>query len=321
MNNINRIFLEYEEIRERNKRSLENKKEKIYNELPRLKAIEEEIIELGLKITKSVLKEDNEKQLNVLRKKLKGLKSEKTKILASKNYTDDTLELSYECGKCKDTGFIGFNKCPCFIQKQIEYNYMMSNLSETKENFDNFNFKYYSETPTRDGLSPRKNMEHIYRECIDYVNTFDKHNRNMLFIGRPGLGKTFLCHSIARELLKTGKSIIYHSAPDLIDLVRKYKFNFENEEQNDAVLENINTCDLLIIDDLGTELSTQFSGLVIYNILNKRMMESKKMIIATNLDVKEIIRDYSERITSRIFGSFDMFEFFGEDIRILMKMS
>ncbi|MCK9217538.1 MAG: ATP-binding protein [Firmicutes bacterium] len=321
MNNINKIFLEYEKTRESNKQSLENRKAKIYNQLPRLKAIEEEMVELGLEIAKSVLKEDNKAKLNSLKRKQKDLRVEKTEILASKNYGDDILELRYECDKCKDTGFVGFNKCSCFIQKQIEYNYMMSNLSETKENFDNFNLKYYSETPKKDGLSPRKNMEHIYRECIDYVNTFDKHNRNMLFIGRPGLGKTFLCHSIAKELLKTGKSIIYHSAPDLIDLVRKYKFNFENEEQSDTVLDNINTCDLLIIDDLGTELSTQFSGLVIYNILNKRMMESKKMIIATNLDVKEIIRDYSERITSRIFGSFDMFEFFGEDIRILMKMS
>jgi DNA replication protein DnaC len=119
--------------------------------------------------------------------------------------------------------------------------------------------------------------------------------------------------------LQSGRSVIYQSAPDLMDLVRKYKFNFDNEEKSDEALNNINTCDLLIIDDLGTELSTQFSGLVIYNILNKKLMNEKKMIIATNLDVNEILRDYSERITSRLFGKFSMFEFFGDDIRLMMK--
>lgn len=323
MNNINQILKEFEQTKEKNKRELEKRKEKVYKELPRLKKIEEEMIELGIEITKSVLFEDGDKEklLAYLKKKQMDLKIEKAETLASNNYPNDYLEPKYDCNKCKDTGFIGLQKCFCLIQKQIEYNYMQSNLSETKENFDSFNIEYYSDIAVNNDLSPRKNMQQIYLECIKFVQDFDNHNKNMLFIGRPGLGKTFLCHSIAKELLQSGKSVIYQSAPDLMDLVRKYKFNFENEEQGDEALNNINTCDLLIIDDLGTELSTQFSGLVIYNILNKRLLESKKMIIATNLDVKEIMRDYSERITSRIFGKFDMFEFFGDDIRLIMKMS
>ncbi len=322
---MNQIKKEYEEIKEKNKKELEERKEKIYKKLPRLKEIEDEMINLGIEITKAVLFDDGDKDklLEHLKKKQLDLKIEKAEILSSNSYPKDFLEPKYNCIKCKDTGFIGLDKCNCLIQKQIEYNYKQSNLSGIlqQENFDNFNINYYSDKSTEKGISPRKNMLHINLECIKYAKDFDTHNRNMLFIGRPGLGKTFLCHSIAKDLLQLGKSVIYQSAPDLMDLVRKYKFDFDNEEQGSEALKDIYECDLLIIDDLGTELSTQFSGLVIYNILNKRLTKSKKIIIATNLDVDEIMKNYSERITSRIFGSFDMFEFFGDDIRLMMKMS
>lgn len=316
---------DYEEIREKNKKEQEKRKEKVYAKLPRLKEIENEMVNLGIEITKAVLFDsgNKEKLLEHLKKKQLDLKIEKAEILSSCNYPKDFLELKYNCKKCRDTGLIGLDKCSCFKQKQIAYNYKQSNLSQRfkTENFDNFNINYYSDKAMENGITPRRNMQHIYLECLKYVKDFDKHNRNMLFIGSPGLGKTFLCHSIAKDLLQIGKSVIYQSAPDLMDLVRKYKFDFDNEKQGDEALKDIYKCDLLIIDDLGTELSTQFSGLVIYNILNKRLTESKKMIISTNLDVDEIIKGYSERITSRIFGNFDMFEFFGEDIRLIMKMS
>lgn len=323
MININEILKEYEALRSKNSKELEQRKIKVFKELPRLGEIEEEMISLGLEITKSILFESTnaEEHLAYLKKKQMDLKIEKAETLASNNYPNDYLEPKYDCVKCLDTGFIGLQKCNCLLQKQIEYNYMRSNLSDTKESFDNFNIEYYSDKTDENGLSPRRNMQQIYLECIKFVRDFDNHNRNMLFIGRPGLGKTYLCHSIAKELLLLGKSAIYQSAPDLMDLIRKHKFNFEAEEQSSEVIETINNCDLLIIDDLGTELTTQFSGLVLYNILNKRLLNSKKMVIATNLDVKEIMRDYSERITSRMFGNFDLFEFFGDDIRLLIKMS
>lgn len=325
MINMKEIMKDYEEIREKNKKEQEKRKEKVYAKLPRLKEIENEMVNLGIEITKAVLFDsgNKEKLLEHLKKKQLDLKIEKAEILSSCNYPKDFLELKYNCKKCRDTGLIGLDKCSCFKQKQIAYNYKQSNLSQRfkTENFDNFNINYYSDKAMENGITPRRNMQHIYLECLKYVKDFDKHNRNMLFIGSPGLGKTFLCHSIAKDLLQIGKSVIYQSAPDLMDLVRKYKFDFDNEKQGDEALKDIYKCDLLIIDDLGTELSTQFSGLVIYNILNKRLTESKKMIISTNLDVDEIIKGYSERITSRIFGNFDMFEFFGEDIRLIMKMS
>ena len=322
---MNIIMKEYEDIKGKNKKEQEERKAAVYKKLPRLKGIENEMINLGIEITKAVLFDDGDKNvlLEHLKKKQLDLKIEKAEILSSNNYPKDYLELKYDCKKCQDTGFMGLDKCSCLIQKQIAHNYKQSKLTGIlkQENFDNFNIDYYSDIASGKGVSPRKNMQHIYLECIKYVKDFDSHSRNMLFIGRPGLGKTFLCHSIAKDLLQGGKSVIYQSAPDLMDLVRKYKFDFDNEEQGNEALNDIYKCDLLIIDDLGTELSTQFSGLVIYNILNKRLTESKKMIISTNLDVDEIMKNYSERITSRVFGNFDMYEFFGDDIRLIMKMS
>lgn len=321
MVSINLIFNEYEEAKARNKKELEERKERIYSQLPRLKAIEEEIVRLGLDMARAFLAEDKNmnKLLSDLQKYQRDLNTEKLNILSSANYPADYLELKYDCDKCKDTGYIDLQKCSCFIQKQIRHNHMQANLGASKEDFDHFNIEYYSDISVKGSLSPRKNMQQIFLECIKYVRDFDSHENNMLFIGRPGLGKTFLCKSIAKELLQSGKSIIYQSAPDLMDLVRKYKYNFEKEEEGEEALNDINICDLLIVDDLGTELSTQFSGLVIYNILNKRLINNKKMIVATNLDVNEILRDYSERITSRLFGKFRMFEFFGDDIRLMMK--
>jgi DNA replication protein DnaC len=162
-------------------------------------------------------------------------------------------------------------------------------------------------------------MQDIYRMCIDFVENFDKHDKNLFFIGSPGLGKTFLCNSIAKDLLDRGKSVLYKTVPDLIDSMRKYKFDFDNEENNTPYLNEIYNCDLLIMDDLGTELSTQFSNQVIYNILNKRIINSRKMVISTNLSLVDFQSTYSERIVSRIIGNFEACKFEGEDIRLKMK--
>lgn len=323
MNSIRAIMNEYEDIREKNKKELDKRKQELYAKLPRLKEIDDEMVNLGIRITKAVLmdKENREKLLEDLHKKQTDLKIEKAEILTANKYPKDYLQMKYSCKKCKDTGYVGSERCNCLMQKLIAYQYKQFKLSHriVKENFENFNINYYSNEPIDGGRSPRENMQHIFMECIKYTKDFEQHNKNLLFIGRPGLGKTFLCNSIAKDLLDMGKSVIYQSAPDLVDLVRKYKFDFDNEEAGDEALKDIYVCDLLIIDDLGTELGTQFSGLVIYNILNKRLLENKKMIISTNLDVDEIIKTYSERISSRIFGNFLMYEFFGEDIRLKLQ--
>jgi DNA replication protein DnaC len=314
------ILKEYEQIREQNKEALEHRKQTLYIKLPRLKAIEAEMIKLSIDITRAILNKTQapEVLMEQLRKKHMDLKIEKAEILSSNSFPVDYLEPGYQCKNCKDTGYINNSKCKCLIQKEITNLYQQSNLGENvkNENFDQFRLDYYSDEKDENGNSPMDNMKNIYMKCIRFVQGFDDHNLNMLFIGSPGLGKTFLCNSIAKDLLEQGKNVLYQVSSELIDLVRKYKFDFENESTNSSSLNEIYNCDLLIIDDLGTELPTQFSSLVIYNILNKRLLNNKKMIISTNLNTDELIKSYSERIYSRLFGNFNMYKFYGEDIRL-----
>jgi DNA replication protein DnaC len=322
VNSAYSIAEEYEIIREKNKNELESRKSLLYSKIPRLKEIDEELVKLGIDITRTILDkpEDCELLVRELQNRQMDLRIEKAEILTSNNYPKDYLNMKYQCKACKDTGFIENNKCSCYIQKEINNLYAQSNLGDImeKENFEQFRWDYYSDEVFDNGISPKENMKLIYSKCVNFVKDFDKHSINMLFIGKPGLGKTFMCSSIAKDLLDMGKSVIYKTVSDLIDIVRKYKFDFENEEINEQYLDEIYNCDLLIIDDLGTELSTQFSNLVLYSILNKRIQNSKKMIISTNLDIDEFTRIYSDRITSRIFGCFDALEFIGEDIRLKM---
>lgn len=322
MNRAYSIAEEYEIIREKNKNELEYRKSLLYSDIPRLKEIDEELVKLSIDITRAILgkPEDSSVLVKELQSRQLDLKIEKAEILTSNNYPKDYLNMKYQCKTCKDTGFIDNEKCKCYVQKEINHLYVQSNLGKIleKENFDQFMWEYYSDETMDDNISPRENMKLIYSKCVNFVKDFDDHNTNLMFIGKPGLGKTFLCNSIAKDLLDYGKSVIYKTSSDLIDIVRKYKFDFENEENNEQYLNDIYSCDLLIIDDLGTELSTQFSNLVLYSILNKRAQNNKKMIISTNLDIDEFTKIYSDRITSRIFGCFDTLEFLGEDIRLKM---
>lgn len=320
MSNYSDILNEYELIRGRSKEELEQKKKNLHGTLPRLKDIENELVKLSIDITRAILSKSQDPGilLEQLKKKQMDLKIEKAEILSSNKFPIDYLELKYQCKNCKDTGYVDGAKCSCLVQKEIMYLYRQSNLGESikHENFDQFRLDYYSDEKNENGFSSRDNMKDIYLKCIRFVEDFDNHNFSLLFVGNPGLGKTFMCNSIARELLKKGRSVIYQVSSELIDLVRKYKFDFENEDNNSSSLSEIYNCDLLIIDDLGTELPTQFSSLVIYNILNKRLLNNKKLIVSTNLNTDEIMKNYSERIYSRLFGNLSMYKFYGEDIRL-----
>lgn len=323
MSNLKAILKEYEAVREKHKKELEHRKSILYAKLPRLQEIEEELVKLSIDITKAILNNSGNSQelLDILHKKQMDLKMERVELLSENQYPRDYLELRYQCKNCKDTGFIDSKKCNCLIQKEIEQLYKQSNMGSNfkKENFDMFRLDLYSDQAEEGSVAPRENMKNIYMSCINYARNFDTHNKHLVFIGKPGLGKTFLCNSIAKDLLDAGKSVIYQSAPDLIDTIRKYKFDFDKEEENAPYLQELYSCDLLIIDDLGTELSTQFSNLAIYNILNRRLLNNKKIIISTNLNTDELMSTYSERICSRILGNFTMFKFYGDDIRLKIR--
>ncbi len=323
MSSTQDILKQYELVRRSNKEELEQRKQNLYSRIPRLREIEDALVKLSIDITRAILNKssDPEALLANLKKQQMDLKVEKAELLAANKYPIDYLDEIYQCKTCKDTGFVSYEKCRCFRQKEIYQNYEHSNFGSilSRENFEQFRWEYFPKEADENGISPLKNMQGIYKKCIDFVNNFDKNNSSLFFIGSPGLGKTFLCNSIAKDLLDKGKSVIYHTVPDLIDAMRKYKFDFDNEESNQPYLSDIYNCDLLIMDDLGTELTTQFANQVIYNILNKRIQNGKKMVISTNLSIQELQSMYSERIVSRIIGNFESCKFVGIDIRLKKK--
>lgn len=320
------ILREYEELTDDAKKKIELKKEICYKKCPRIREIDEQLNMTGIKISKAIIyagREDKKKYIQDIKDLTEALKNEKEKLMLengfSKNYFDDV----YVCNKCNDTGFINNEKCECFKQKIINKAYDMSNIAEIlkSEKFPEFNLDYYSkQVDPKINKSPYENMKLIMRKCSLFIENFDEKFKNMVFFGEPGLGKTHLCRYIARELLNRGKTVLYITAFSLFDMLEKEKFNKDSEEIDKEKLNFIKTADLLIIDDLGTEFITSFSTAELFDIINSRILTQKATIISTNLDREKLTAQYSSRILSRLYGEYDMLEFFGNDIRIQKKL-
>lgn len=322
MNNkyVTEILKEYERLQDISKTEQRQRQEEVYQRFPRIRAIDEQISRMGYEIASAIFKGiDIESYIANQRAKITDLKIEKAEILSAHNYPVDYLEIRYKCNICKDTGYAGNQRCSCFKQRIIDRHYNQSNLRNIlkQENFDNFDFSLYSsEKYKNQPSSPRKNIEQIFTKCIGFSQNFDTVNENLFFFGNSGLGKTFLSNCIAKELLDRGKVVIYQTASNLIQIFRSLRFE-ENSSENQ--IEEFLNCDLLVIDDLGTEPNTPYSQSELFNIINTRILTNKKMIISTNLPLEEIHSHYPERITSRIYGNFAMSEFYGDDIRIIKK--
>lgn len=257
--------------------------------------------------------------LNNIRDEITDLRAKKYEMLVSHGYSPDYLNLHYNCPKCKDTGFIGIEKCSCFKTKLIKLYYKDSELEEAVKtnNFRNFNINLYPNHKLNDErYTPRKNIEDILEYITgEYLPNFKNTNTNLLFYGNSGTGKTFLSWCIAKELLDRGFLVVYKTSDDLLRALKDIKFN------NDTDLENLLiNCDLLIIDDLGSEQITDFSSTELFTLINKKILKNKKMLISTNLSLPLISKRYSERISSRIIGEFKLFKFFAEDIRIQLNL-
>ena len=311
---------EYQQLREQAEREHRIRKEKLHQQFPRLAKIEDEMRSLGVQIVKATQAHPSkiDQLISQLKENSIDLQMERAELLASNGYPVDYLNLKYHCNECLDTGYIGSKRCKCFEQRLIDKAYQQSNLHHLlqKENFDTFRIDYYSNKKLKENeLSPRENMQEILLSCINYAKDFKKYKKNLFFYGSPGLGKTFLSHAIAKDLLEQGNIVLYQTASDLIDFIRNNKFDL-NQKEGNPMLERILLSDLLIIDDLGTEHLTEFSKMELFNIINKRLLTEKKMVISTNLSLRELQEKYPNRLTSRILGHFELYKFYGEDIRI-----
>jgi DNA replication protein DnaC len=312
------ILNEYERLSEKNKEIQRQRKQEVYEKLPKILEIDTLISSLSFEIASSIFKGINiQSFISEQKKKIMDLKIHKGEILSQNKYPVDYLELKYECNKCKDTAYIGNVKCSCFKQKLINKYYAQSNLGDIvkKENFDTFDFNFYStEKNTNENISPRENMQEIFTHCASVSKNFETLKESLFFYGNSGLGKTFLSNCIAKDLLDAGKVVIYQTASNLIEIIRGLKFD---ERASKEQLEDLMRCDLLIIDDLGTEPNTAFSHAELFNVINTRILNGRNMIISTNYTLNDLLSIYPERITSRILGNFRMFKFFGADIRIM----
>lgn len=311
----------YDDIKESQKRALEGRKEEVRRKIPEVEAIEREIGKLCIKVSINALQDipNREDHLRSLKESITTLRMRKTELLVSNGFPMDYLDLHYSCNKCKDTGYIGLEKCSCYKQKLNKLYYKNSDLFTVsdKNNFANFSMDFYSnknEGPEK--YSPRENMKKIVNGCLKFMSNFESTYENILFYGNSGTGKTFLSHCMAKELVDSGYFVVYKTAEELIKNLRDVRFN-----NNSTLEDHLINCDLLIIDDLGTELSSEFSKAELFNLLNTKLLRNKKMLISTNYSLDELLSLYSERITSRLFGNFTLYKFYGKDIRLQKKLS
>ena len=325
--NLEVLLTEYEQKRRKAEMDLEEHKEELYKKIPRLKEIENEINKISINKAKAILLNNND--LTDYEKSIKNLKQEKDSILKKEKIDKNFFNPKYECIQCNDTGYITDKKnqtvmCSCLKQRLLNDLYNKSNLSNIdKENFDNFNEKLFSDKKVNGfGSSPRENIKNIKKESLKFIENFDDINtKNLIFLGNTGLGKTYMSNCIANEILKKGKTVLYQTAPVLLETIIDNKFNkYKNNNTNDFYNEVL-TVDLLIIDDLGAEYLNAMKLSELFTIINTRSLNLGKVtktIISTNLNINEIFNIYEERIGSRIAKFYDGYQFFGDDLRLKM---
>ena len=299
-----------------------------YNEsrVPEIGLIDEQISCLAVHFAKKVITDGitPEKAVELMENKRDELLHRKFSLIEKNNLERDDL-VGYSCEKCNDTGFVGEYPCACYIEKlrhlTAELVKKTAGLGADFKNntFKNFNMNYYSrEVDSKYGISAYDNMSAILKECKYFINSFDDvHSKNLLFYGASGLGKTYMSHCIANELIQKGYTVVYQTAYKMFQFLEDYKFGKIAREQNEKVYNSIYDCDLLIIDDLGTEFITSYTCSVFFDVMNSRLIEGKKTIISTNLSISELENIYSQRVFSRILGNYNILQFFGDDIRRL----
>ena len=259
---------------------------------------------------------DGREMMDQVRQQNLELQQERA-ILAMENFEEGYLDDSPICDKCGGSGYIGSNMCECLRELcRQEQKKEVSILSGSRETFNQFRLDYYPDrVDPKYGASPRTIMERNLRICRTYALTFTPDAGNLLFVGGTGLGKTFLSACIARAVADRGCSVVYESSGHLFGKLEQAKFNPSEETRREAA--RFTECDLLILDDLGTEMPGQFVTAAFYSLLNDRILAGKAMVISTNLNMDELSRRYSPQIASRLQGSFQGLTFVGEDIRVL----
>lgn len=308
----------YAERRKRSEARLSAAKARIYGLCPRLAEIEAEMkAGAGIIINGIIKGIPLDKKIKELEGLIKALQNERARLLKELGESEYALEPGFECADCGDTGYIGDRACPCLERELRQAAYSRSTLGKALagQTFDSFKLSFYPQTNDENGINPREHMKRILKHCREFVQNFGQNSDSMLFSGRTGLGKTHMASAIAGELIKTGRYVRYVTAPDMFSVLEKEKFG-RGEQEDDT---DFFSCDLLIIDDLGSEFTTPFNISALFSVLNGRIIRSKPTIITTNSAISDLHERYGEKIVSRILGEFMLLTFSGKDIRAQKK--
>ncbi|OPL07906.1 MAG: hypothetical protein AVO33_03290 [delta proteobacterium ML8_F1] len=316
---IKEILREYDATRQRNEAYHRKRLAQLYRDIPRLKNIRQTLDQMGIDVARQVLENPSQaaKTLEEFEAESRQLLKEQALVLAQNDIPLEYLEVPYTCSKCKDTGYLeDQTKCTCFSQKIVKHLYSQSNLQEKiqEENFDHFDIEIFSPRAKEGEVSQRDNIQSILSFTEKFVYQFPSNKKSLLFYGPPGQGKTYFCNAIAKYLLDRGIQVVYETAFKLIDIIQRYRFE-KSDTLAKAQYNLLLQADLLIIDDLGTEFNNSFTNTELFNIINGRLLKNKPLVISTNLTLTELDQVYSSRLTSRIYGNFDLFKFYGPDVR------
>lgn len=307
------IMREYENRQTKNRHLLEQRTAQVYANVEGYRELSESTASISVSQGKKLL-EGNAFALEELKTSLHRLSSMKRQLLTGAGYPENYLEPVYDCPDCKDTGYIDGAKCHCLKQAVIDLLYAQSGIQDMleKENFSTLSYDYYQGEDL-------KRFQNTVNECRKFIETFDSDYHNLFFYGTVGTGKSFLSGCIARELIESGHSVIYFSAAGLFETLSRNMFDYKNKENAQNFHEDLHSCDLLIIDDLGTEYTNNVTVSVFFSLLNQRHLGKRSTVISTNLSLEDLRNRYSDRVFSRITNQYTICKFTGPDIRMLEK--
>ena len=307
------IMREYEVRRQLSRSRVQEALEKVREAIPEYKKIEGAITDAAMECAAKAL-DGNKDALPALRSEIDRLEKRKMELLAENGFSEDFLEEKHVCPYCKDTGFIdGTKRCHCLRQRILREIYKQSNIGDIleRENFDTLRYDIYTD-------SECEQMKEIVGKCKAFTDDFDVKYENILLLGNVGVGKTFLTNCMAKALLDTGHSVIYFTAIRMFDTLSHGLYNYD-DDTSQRMMQDLFSCDLLIIDDLGTESISTFTASRLFDILNERDIRKKSTIISTNLTFGDIGERYTERSISRIIGNYKVLRPEVEDIRLRLR--
>ncbi len=315
------VYIKAKNILEERRRKAENEQEQRHNAVvsvcPEIAETEREMARFAAEVIKSVsMGKDAERFVLSLSQKNLEAQEKRKKLLKESGFPEDYLEVKYTCPVCKDTGSHDGYYCKCYLDliRQTAKEELGVAPSMKKCTFESFDLSLFSdEKDSKLSISPRRLAQGTLNFCKEYAETFSLSSRNIIMIGKTGVGKTHLSLAIANRVIDRGFDVYYASIHKIMDALQKEQFSRDRVEE--SIADRLYESDLLVIDDLGAEFSTQFTVAALYNIVNTRLNASRPIIINTNLSVAELEERYSQRVASRIIGSSERVLLIGSDIR------